>query len=89
VWAEVQDRLVPGLQLRPAEQAIYAHLVRHTRLVGRRQMRVSAAMLGRGVCLCQSAARLHLHNLVRKRCVRVVRWGMQGHVVEVRLPAEI
>ena len=89
VWVEVQDRLVPALQLKPSELAVYLHLLRHTRLVGRRRMRITSAMLGRGVCLGQSAARLKLHRLVRRRCVRVVHWGMHGHVVEVRLPSEI
>ena len=89
VWAEVQDRLVPALQLKPSELAVYLHLLRHTRLVGRRRIRMSAQMLGRGVCLSHTSARLKLHILIRKRCIRVAHWGTQGHVVEVLLPEEI
>ncbi len=89
MWAEVQDRLVPVLQLKPEELAVYMHLLRHTRLVGRRRIRMSAQMLGRGICLSSTTARLKLHVLIRKRCLRVAHWGTQGHVLEVLLPEEI
>jgi hypothetical protein len=89
VWADIEDRLVPLLQLKPHERAIYSHLLRLTHFVGRRGVRISFPVLARGACMCESAARANLLILVRKGCLRAGSKGRGPRWIEVRLPAEV
>ena len=89
VWMDIEDHLVPLLHLKPGERAIYAYLLRHTWLAGRRSVSVSPSALARGACICESTARGHLRSLVRKGCLKLMDRGQGGHALEVLLPEEI
>jgi 5-methylcytosine-specific restriction endonuclease McrA len=89
VWMDIEDQLVPMLQLRPSERAVYCYLLRHTHLVGRRQVCVAIFRLARGVCLSESTTRFHLYGLARRGCVRLHGANSTGHKVEVFEPARI
>lgn len=89
LWAALEDRLYPALRLSPAGRAVYSHLLRHSRLAGRRRARITMGALARGAGLCPSTARRRLQELARRRCVAVGPPGHRGFSVEVFLPEEI
>ena len=88
ICRDLEDYLAPVLGMKPTERAMYAHLLRHSRLEGRRGLVVGVRALAQGVGLQDSAARLHLFALARKGCVRVKRWS-KNYAVEVLLPEEV
>jgi hypothetical protein len=85
----MEDVLFPSLRLSTHERALYVHLLRHSRLEGRRTMRTSKARLSRGLGACPTTVRHYLRSLARTPCVRILERGEQGFLLEVRLPAEI
>jgi 5-methylcytosine-specific restriction endonuclease McrA len=89
IWKHLEDFLVPRLRLSVIDRAVYSHLLRHSRLEGRRQLRFSIAWLARGTRLSDSPTRQAVRRLVAHGALRLVQRSKAGHVVEVRLPEEI
>jgi hypothetical protein len=89
VWKQLEDLLVPQLHLSVFDRAVYSHLLRHSRLEGRLQLRFSILWLARGAGLSDWAARKAVRRLVAKGAVRLAERSRAGHVVQVRLPEEI
>jgi 5-methylcytosine-specific restriction endonuclease McrA len=89
VWKQLEDHLVPRLRLSTTEHVVYAHLVRHSRLEGKRRLHFSMAWLARGTRLCDGAARPAVRRLVKLGALLLIQRSRAGHVVEVRLPNEI
>ena len=89
VWKQFEDLVVPQLKLSVVDQAVYAHMVRHSRLEGKRRLHVSMNKLGRGTRLSSAGARHAVRRLVAKGALNLVERSKAGHVLEVRLPEEI
>jgi 5-methylcytosine-specific restriction endonuclease McrA len=89
VWKQFEDILVPRLALSVVDRAVYSHLLRHSRLEGRRQLRFSIAWLARGARLSGGPTRRAVRRLVERGVLRLTRRSNAGHTVEVRLPEEI
>jgi hypothetical protein len=89
VWKDVEDYLVHALHLTPYERALYYHLLRHSRLVGRRQLRISTSILTHQLGFSWTSTRYFLHQLARKGGLRIVKRGTFGFEIEVPLPEEI
>ena len=89
IWKHLEDFLVPRLRLSVIDRAVYSHLLRHSRLEGRRRLRFSIAWLARGARLSDSPTREALRRLIAHGALRLVQRSKAGHVVEVRLPDEI
>jgi len=89
IWKQLEDLLVPRLRLSVIDRAVYSHLLRHSRLEGRRRLRFSIAWLARGARLSDSPTRQAVRRLVAHGALRLVQRSKAGHVVEVRLPEEI
>lgn len=89
LWVEVEDRLVASLELSLIERAVYCHLLRHTRVVGKRRLRCSMAWLGRGTRISSKLARDGVRSLAHKGALRIVERSNTGHVIEVLSPGEI
>jgi 5-methylcytosine-specific restriction endonuclease McrA len=89
VWKQLEDVLVPRLGLNLTERAVYAHLLRHSRLEGKRQLRFSILWLARSVRLSNTSARQAVRSLAAKGALRLVDRTQAGHLVEVFLPDEI
>ena len=87
VWKDFEDGLAPRLPR--FERAIYSHLLRHTVLEGRAQLRFSIKWLARSAGLTQWSVRLGVRRLVAKGALRLIERSKRGHWVEVRLPGEI
>lgn len=89
VWKQVDDLLVPRLQLGPIDRAAYCYLLRHSRLEGKLQVRFSLRWLARGTCVSICAVRPAVHRLADHEALRLMECNHGGHVAEVRLPEEI
>jgi HNH endonuclease len=89
VWKQLEDLLVPRLHLSVHDRAVYSHLLRHSRLEGRLQLRFSILWLARGACVSGWAARKAVRSLVAKGALRLAERSKAGHVVKVHLPEEI
>lgn len=89
VWKQLEDHLAPRLRLSVIERALYAHLLRHTRLEGKLRFRFSILGVGRKIRISPGTARRAVRRLVAQHALRIVQRSKAGHVVEVRLPEEI
>jgi 5-methylcytosine-specific restriction endonuclease McrA len=89
VWKQMEDLVVPRLHLSVIDRAAYSHLLRHSRLEGKLQLRFSILWLARGACLSTSTARKAVRSLVGKGVLRLAERSKAGHVVTVCLPEEI
>jgi 5-methylcytosine-specific restriction endonuclease McrA len=89
IWKQIEDDLVPRLRLNLVERVVYYHLLRHSRLEGRLQLRFSIQWLTRGIRLSAAPARQAVRTLVEKGALRLVERTRAGHVVDVLLPDEI
>jgi hypothetical protein len=89
VWKQMEDLVVPRLRLSVIERAVYSHLLRHSRLEGRLELRFSILWLARGACLSTWAVRKAVRSLVAKGALRLAERSKAGHVVKVHLPEEI
>jgi len=89
VWKQMEDDLVPRLRLGIIEHLIYCHLLRHSLLEGKRQVRFSIARLGRNIRVCHTTTRLAVGRLVQQGVLRMVEFSRAGRLLEVRLPEEI
>ncbi len=85
----MEDVLFPALRLSTHERALYVHLLRHSRLEGRRTVRVSRNDLACASGLCASTARHYLRTLARKQVVRFLERSGRGCLLEILLPDEI
>jgi len=89
VWKQLEDDLVPRLGLNLTERVVYAHLLRHSRLEGKRQLRFSIVWLARSVRLSNRPARRAVRSLIAKGALHLVDRTQAGHLVKVFLPGEI
>jgi hypothetical protein len=89
VWKQLEDLAVPRLHLSVFDRAVYSHLLRHSRLEGKLQLRFSILWLARGACLSGFAARKAVRSLVAKGVLRLAERSKAGHVVKVCLPEEM
>ena len=89
IWKQLEDLVVPRLRLSVIDRAVYAHLLRHSRLEGKLRLRFSIAWLARGARISNNPVRNAVRHLVNQGALRLVERTKAGHVVEVRLPEEI
>lgn len=89
VWIQLEDQVVPRLRLSVIDRVVYAHLLRLSRLAGKRRVRFSIASLGLGTRVSCGPVRQAVRHLVTQGALRLIARSKAGHVVEVRLPEEI
>jgi hypothetical protein len=89
VWKQLADLAVPQLRLSVIERAVYFHLLRHSRLEGRAQLRFSIRWLARSAHISAWIARRVVRSLIAKGALRLIERARAGHLVDVRLPGEI
>lgn len=88
-WKHLEDIVVPRLRLSLTERVVYSHLLRHSRLEGRRRLHFSIRWLAASTCLSASPARKAVRRLAAKGAVRLIERNGGGHILEVLLPQEI
>jgi hypothetical protein len=89
VWKQLEDVVVPRLALSVVDRSVYSHLLRHSHLEGRRQLRFSIGWLARGARLSAGPTRQAVRRLLERGVLRLIKRSNGGHTVEVRLPEEI
>lgn len=89
IWKQFEDLLIPRLRLTVIERAVYSHLLRHSRLEGKRRLRFSIDWAARGSGLTTWSVRKGLRRLVAKGALRLAERSKRGHLIEVRLPEEV
>src|SRR5260370_35161821 len=72
VWKDFEDLLAPKLNFSVTDRAVYSHLLRHSRLVGKLRIRFSLSWLGPRIRLSARTAREAVRRLV---FWGVLRWG--------------
>lgn len=88
IWKQMEDLVVPRLRITLPERAVCYHLLRHSRLEGRRRLHFSMAWLSRGTRVSPGALRAAIRSLSAKGLLRILERSKAGHFVEVRLPGE-
>jgi hypothetical protein len=89
LWKQIEDVAVPQLGLSVIDHVVYSHLVRHSRLEGRRRLRFSIPWLARNIRLSTCPTREAVRRLAAEGALLMIERSKAGHVVEVRLPEEI
>jgi 5-methylcytosine-specific restriction endonuclease McrA len=89
LWKQIEDVVVPQLRLSVIDHVVYIHLVRHSRLEGRRRLRFSILWLARNIHLSGGPTREAVRRLAGHGALRLIERSKAGHVAEVRLPEEI
>jgi 5-methylcytosine-specific restriction endonuclease McrA len=89
VWKQIEDVLIPRLGLSAVDRAVYAHLLRHSRLEGKTRLHFSIGWLARGVGFSPGRTRPAMRRLLEQGILRLLKRNHTGQTVEVRLPDEI
>ena len=89
LWKQIEDVVVPQLRLSVIDHVVYSHLVRHSRLEGKRRLRFSIPWLARNIHLSVCPTREAVRRLAAQGALCLVERSKAGHVAEVRLPEEI
>jgi 5-methylcytosine-specific restriction endonuclease McrA len=89
VWKQFTDFLIPQFRLSIADRAIYAHLLRHSRLEGKQRLHFSIGWLARSSGLTVTPARHAVRRLAAHGILRMLERSKKGHVIDVRLPSEV
>lgn len=89
IWKQFEDLAVRQLRLSVADRAVYSHLLRHSRLEGKPQLRFSIRQVARDAGLSQWVTRRSVRSLIGKGALCLAERNRAGHFVEVRLPEEI
>jgi len=88
VWKDFED-LAARLGLNVIERAVYSYLLRHARLEGKLRLHFSLPELARKVRISRGPVRAALRRLAAHGALRFIERSYSGHLVEVRLPAEV
>jgi 5-methylcytosine-specific restriction endonuclease McrA len=88
VWKEFED-VATRLGLNVIERAVYSYLLLHTRLEGKLRLHFSLPGLACNVRISRGPVRDALHRLAGHGALRFIERSYSGHLVEIRLPAEV
>jgi 5-methylcytosine-specific restriction endonuclease McrA len=88
-WKQFEDHLIPRLRLSVIDRAVYSHLLRHSRLEGKRRLRFSILELARRARISGQPVRDSVRRLIAHDVLRLIERTNKGHLVEVRLPHEV
>lgn len=90
VWKQFEDLLAPGLNLSVYDRAVYSHLLRHSRLEGKRTIEFSHGRMAHGLRISRTGVREAMRRLsVQGALHLVLRTCPARYVVTVNLPSEV
>lgn len=89
VLQQIQDALIPKLQLDPWERAIYHYLLRHSRLLAKPEAVLSLDAIAAGTGFSTTKVRDSIRSMNSKGCLAIDARSRQGHAIRVLLPSEI
>ena len=85
----IEDYLIPKLHLDSFERALYYHLLRHTRIIGRETALLGLSSLAESSGFSETTLRERIRLLDEKGCVAIQERSGKGHLLRVLLPEEI
>lgn len=85
----IEDYLFPKLRLDHLERALYYHLFRHTRVIGKEASLFGLLSLAEATGMSESTVRERIRALHEKRCIRIDERSGKGHLLRVFLPEEV
>ena len=88
VWKEFED-VATRLNLNVIERAVYMHLLGHTRMKGKLRERFTIAEVAGKIGISCGPVREAMRRLADLGARRFVERSYNGHLLEVRLPAEV
>jgi hypothetical protein len=88
LWIDIEDHLIPFLDLDAHERSVYYHLVRRSRLLGKRTVQVSIDSLAQATGL-STQVRNHLRTLEAKGALKILVRDRNGTTIEIFTPSEI
>ena len=86
---EIEDYLIPYLNLDTYEKSLYYHLFRHTRLIGKNETLFVISHAPSKVGITDYSAREKIRKLDKKGCIKIKETTRDGLLVELFLPNEI
>jgi len=89
LFADIEDLLIPSKSLDVWERSLYYHLLRHTRVIGKRSALFAIAPLSKSVGMSDFKVREVIRALHHKGCIEIEDRSRGGHSVAVMLPFEI
>lgn len=72
LWKQIEDVAAPQLRLSVIDHVVYFHLVRHSRLEGKRRLRFSIAWLARNIHLSVCPTREAVRRLAAQGALRLI-----------------
>src|SRR5260370_2681363 len=88
VWKQLEDLAVPRLHLSGFDRAVYSHLLRHSRLEGKPQLRFSILSLARGLCPSSATAREAVRTFAATGGLPHAAPRQPGHLCQECLPLQ-
>lgn len=85
----IEDHLIPKLKLDCWERALYYHLIRHTRLIGRDRAQFGLPSLAASTGFSEDTVRERIRALDKRGCIEIMERSRKGHLLRVLLPTEI
>jgi 5-methylcytosine-specific restriction endonuclease McrA len=89
LWHEMEHELFPSLSFDPYERALYYFLFARTHLCGQRHLRMSHALIAKGMHVGLYAVQTRARKLLAKGCVRSSIRSNLGTMWQVLLPRQI
>jgi hypothetical protein len=89
LWEEIEEEFYPGRRVGLGERVLYFHLLRLTRLAGKRLLNISVPRLALALSMSKNGTRNALYGLAKNGAVRLLQHNRAGHYMEVKLPREI
>jgi hypothetical protein len=89
LWEEIEEEFYPGRRVGLGERVLYFHLLRLTRLAGKRLLNISVPRLALALSMSKNGTRNALYGLAKNGAVRLLQHSRAGHHLEVKLPREI
>ena len=85
----IEDHLIPRLNLDVWERSVYYHLLRHTHLEGRSTDTFGIASLASALGLSDTKLRDVVRSLDANGCIKILSRSRNGHLLEIVLPSQI
>ena len=86
---EIEDNLIPFLDLDSYEKMLYYHIFRHTKLIGKDETLFVISTAPQKVGLTDFSARDRIRKLDKKGCIKIKETTRDGLIVELFLPNQI
>ncbi|PJZ86430.1 hypothetical protein CH364_09790 [Leptospira harrisiae] len=86
---QIEDYLIPFLNLDTYEKALYYHLFRHSKLIGKNELQFVISSAPKTVQMTDYSARDRIRKLDKKGCIRILETTRDGLQIELYLPEQI